>query len=581
MTLEKAPTKKKIPKLKELKKPIIIGVTVSLIAITGIVTGVIVLKMIRKNEIVFVYGVYSCAYDIDPLAAFGPQDIQVINQVAEGLFEIDVKSDKSRIINNLAIDHTWSDDALNLTCFLRQGVKFHDDTPFNATAVKWNFDRLHRLLNNTNYPELWLFPDNQTIINQTQVLGEYTIRFILNAPYVPLESLLTSWTSFILSPTATPEDEFIDVLTGDLVGTGPFIYDSIVWEGIVPINVIMSANPYYWGGKPKIDKLIFSKIPYVPGDASHFDKGLSSGEIHLGGNMYFNESLLNKFKNNSSFTVHDGIPRTLVSWLIINNRLINATMRKAISYAFNYSSLIEVAPHLWKKPESPIPEGILYHNTTGINIPYCNISLARQILKDVNWSGIAGALLADDNVSAGNEWELVANSSFPLATYNYSWIIGWTGGHFYILDHLTEAFKQIGVKLERVNLTEAEWDYRAQEKYGYTRDMFEITYIAWVADYNDPSNYINSLFSNKKPNWNIGQVNDTQVQEWMEEGLEETNETAREEIYYQIQKRLIEEVYPNIWIWQWRRTDVYVSNLRGWYPNGFKDLFKFVYLVKA
>ncbi|MFX1357102.1 MAG: ABC transporter substrate-binding protein, partial [Promethearchaeota archaeon] len=516
MTLEKAPTKKKIPKLKELKKPIIIGVTISLIAITGIISGVIILSMIRKNEIVFVYGVYNCAYDIDPLAAFGPQDIQVINQVAEGLFEIDVKSGKSEIIHNLAIDHTWSDDALNLTCLLRKGVKFHDETPFNATAVKWNFDRIHRLLNDTVYPELWLFPDNRTIINQTQVLGEYTVRFVLNAPYIPLESLLTSWTSFILSPTSTPEDEFIDILTEDLVGTGPFIYKSIAWEGIVPINVIMSANPYYWGGKPRIDKLIFRKIAFIPGYPIHFANNLSSGEIHLGANMYFNETLLNKFRSNSSFTVYEGIPRASLTLVTMNNKLINITMRKAISYAFNYSSLIEVAPHLWKKPESPIPEGILYHNTTGINAPYCNISIARQTLKDVNWSGIAGTLPADDNVSAGNEWELVANSSTPLATYNYSWIEGWAGGHFFILDHLTEAFKQIGVKLQRVNLTRAEWDYRAQEKYGYTRDMLELTYLEWVLDYNDPSNIINTLFSNKKPNWNIGQVNDTQVQQWME-----------------------------------------------------------------
>ncbi|MFX0060310.1 MAG: ABC transporter substrate-binding protein, partial [Candidatus Heimdallarchaeota archaeon] len=260
MKVKKAPFKKKIS---TFKKPLFIGGITSILAIAGIVGGIIFLSMIRINEIVFVYGVYHCAYKIDPLAAFGPQDIQVINQVAEGLFEIDVKSDKSKIINNLAIDHTWSDDALNLTCFLRQGVKFHDGTPFNATAVKWNFDRLHRLLNSTNYPDLWLFPDNQTIINQTQVLGEYTIRFILNTPYVPLESLLTSYTSFILSPTSTPEDGFIDVLTRKLVGTGPFIYDSITWEGIVPINVIMSANPDYWGGKPRIDKLIFRKIAFI------------------------------------------------------------------------------------------------------------------------------------------------------------------------------------------------------------------------------------------------------------------------------------------------------------------------------
>ncbi|MFX1298948.1 MAG: ABC transporter substrate-binding protein, partial [Promethearchaeota archaeon] len=431
------------------------------------------------------------------------------------------------------------------------------------------------------YPDVWLLPDYQTIINQTQVLGEYTSRFVLNAPYVPLEGLLTSWTSFILSPTSTPENDFIDVLTGDLVGTGPFIYDSIAWEGTVPINVSLSANPHYWGGKPKIDKLFFRTITFDPNSGQFpMKQSLSSGEVHLAVNPYFNESVIDEFRSNSSFTVQEGISLTRQDWIVMNNRLINATMRKAISYAFNYSSAIELAPHLFKKPKSPIPEGILYHNTTGINIPYFNISMARQVLKDVNWNNTAGALPADGNVSAGNAWESLVTEGTPLATYNLTWRHGEGGGAYnFVLGNFTEDLRQIGVKLERVNVTPAQWWYQINELYIYHRNMYHFTFLDWTADYNDPSNVINVLYTNKRIGLNAGQVNDTQVQQWMDDALVETDPIVRGQLYYQIQKRLIEEIYPNIWFHHFLRTDVYVSNLRGWYPNGFKNLFKFVYFA--
>ena len=575
MKAEKAPPKRKVPKIGELKKTLIISGIIAAIAIAGIIVGINIYSMTtQKPDVVLVVGTYGSPSNIDPLAASFQSDIDIIQQVAEGLFEIDVKSNNSEIIYNLAINHLWSVDALNLTCTLRQGVKFHDGTPFNANAVKWNFDRNYRFRNDTAYPELWRLPDGKFIINQTQVLGEYAIRFVLNAPYVPLVSLLTSYTSFILSPTSTPEDDFIEVLTGDLIGTGPFIYDTLAWDD----NVSMSANPYYWGGKPKIDKLIFKRIEtFIP---IHFPmrNSLLSGEIHLAKQPYFNESTINEFRSDSSFTVQDGISTPTQHCFVMNNILINITMRKAISYAFNYSSLIEVNAALWERAISPIPEGVLYHNTTGIHIPDCNISKARQTLKDANWNGTAG-LTANDNITAGNEWETIANSPTPLATYNYSMPIEWGGGYIIMLNHLTEDLKQIGVKIVRVNITYAQWDYQVSELEGYHRNMFHFTVLGWFADFNDPSNCINVLFTNKRLGFNFGQVNDTEVQQLMDDALAEIDPNARRQLYYEIQKHLIEEVYPHTWIISWRRTDVYVSNLRGWYPNTFKDLYKFVYFV--
>jgi ABC-type transport system substrate-binding protein len=558
MTVEKSTPKKKPLKMESYRKPIIIGGLITAVAITGIISGIIFFKETPKGDVLYFFG-YGLPFTLDPIDVMDPVDSDIINQVVEGLFDIDKNSE---IIYCLATDHEWSSDGLNLTCTLRQGVKFHDGTPFNATAVKWNFDRAYRLLAIIPFSFLWILPDGRPIINETQVLDDYIVKFILNAPYGPLLSLFASTYSYIVSPTATPADNFISSETGGLVGTGPFIFDFYAEN-----NVTLSANPYYWAGKPKIDKLIV----LVP--TKSVEDALLSGEILMKKGVVFNESTLNSFRSNHLFNVSDPIPIPFLDFIAMNNKLINITMRKAISYAINYSNYLYSNRYIHAK--GPIPESILYHNITGIDVPYYNISVARRALKDGNWPG-TDLLTVNNNISAGNEWELLANSSTPLAIYNYSACYNWPRSIWYA-DRITEDLKQIGVKVEPVNLTSAHWFRIYYEWDGYHRNMAELFYNFWLADYNDPSNFITEFYTNQKLGDNVGQVNDTQVQEWLEDALMETDATVRRQLYYKIQKRLVEEVYPNIWLNSWTRTDIYVSNLRGWYPHPFKDPLKFVY----
>jgi ABC-type transport system substrate-binding protein len=245
-------------------------------------------------------------------------------------------------------------------------------------------------------------------------------------------------------------------------------------------------------------------------------------------------------------------------------------MRKAISYAFNYSSFTETSPEDDRKAKSPIAERTLYYNVTDINVPFYNVSYARQTLKDANWPGTA-LLTANGNISVGNEWELIANSSTPLATYNYTHVINWEGTWF-LADLFVEDLKQIGVKIEVVNITV--WELLSIV-YG-NKDLINFVYAFWIGDYNDPSTYINTLYSNTSiENW--GQVYDPQVQNWMEEALMETDPIKRRNIYYDIQKHYVEEVYPSVWLTYSLRKDIYVSNLGGWYPSAFRFSFKSVY----
>lgn len=561
---------KKIPKKKRFhttRKPIFVGGIVSIVALAGIVAGVVWYLNIKPKKRTLILGTWDAPSTwIDPLETWATNAL--IENTAEGLFTVDVRSNNSEIINNLALNYMWSTDDLNLTCTLRQDVEFHDGTPFNASAVKWNIDRIYGLIDAMIYPELWKLPDGRFIINETLVMDDYIIRFVLNAPFAPLKNLLASWTSYILSPTSTPPDDFLNPNSEYLVGTGPFVYDDLE----INVSYSLTANLDYWGGRPHIDKIYFKVIS---GEMTG-EEALLSEEIDIINNSLLNQSMLNMFLDNPSLKVKE-INVAQVRWLMLNNELINSTMRKALSYAVNCAAINEffVSSALEK---SPIPINVLYHNMTGINVPYYNVAIARQVLKDAGWPGTEN-LTVNGDISPENDWEVVANSSTPLATYNYT---GWEYGFFeFDVNHtgavLVENLKQIGVKLELVSVPYHIWEWMCYNQFGYHRNMLEITFRGWLSDYNDPSNFINSHYTTKNITWfgnyNVGQVNDTFVQQWMEEAIFETDPNVRRQLYYQILKRLIEEVYPNIWLHSPVYYDVMVSNLEGYYPNWYRPFY--------
>ncbi|MHA1986834.1 MAG: ABC transporter substrate-binding protein [Promethearchaeota archaeon] len=557
----KAKKKGQKKKLKDLKKPLIGGGLIGAVAIAGIVSGILIWSSLeRPYGGTFIMG-YSGGLDrIDPLLN---ADTFIISQIAEPLFTemINQSSGYRENVPHLAKEGIWSSDGLNFTCILREGIEFHDHTQFNATAVKWNFDRLHRLLINMSYPWMWYHSDWTLVLNRTEILGEYTVRFVLNKPFVPFRSLLTYPQAYIVSPASTPDDRFLDVFSEQIIGTGPYIYDS----NEVYVNTTIIANNNYWDTpKPIMDKLIF--IPYntIEGNERFFAK-----ETHyaVGNDSYFEE-----YSSDPTIVVDEFIGAEY-DYLGMNNIRVNLTMRKAISYALNYSSILEVRDLISHGSQircrSPLPLGTLYANWEDYDLPYYNVTRARQVLKELNWPGTEN-LTANNNITSGNEWEAIANSPSPLGIYNITYVIGWESIVIVLPPIITENLKQIGVKVETFPLT---WGEHWGNIFTGKTDLW---WIGWMIDYNDPANTLNALFSvNSDGHSNFQQTNDTQVQQWMEEGVIETNPLIRRQLYYNIQKRLIEEVYPFAWLYSPVWYDVYRSNLRGWEVWGagsFKNL---------
>ena len=593
MSMDDKALKKKQPKkvvqILKKKPTVVIGVAAT-VAIAGIIGGILIFVNIPEEKVLYI-SYARLGIGIDPHQTWAPTDYEIINQVAEGLFIHDSVNGHSRIINNLAINHSWNENATEYNFELRQDVEFHDGNLFNAEAVQWNIERIYTLIDNgkMHFTKVqdWLFSDGSRIINHTQIINNYTIKFVLNKPYIPLTALLASTSSSMISPFSAPNDDFLDHYSEDLIGTGPFLYD--LWN--FNQSLILSSNPNYWGQKPQIDKLIFKFY------GTHNDKfdALLSGELSMlsgynelyshGDPTYwdsmgiYDDDILDVFIIHPDIIVEEGPPSTFFDYFLMNNELINVTMRKAISYAFNYSAYIDkgLNGHVTRL-RSPIPEGILYSNTTEINVPYYNITMARQTLKDVNWNGIAGALTANDNITVGNEWEKLLEDGTPVATYNFSYIAGMLNG-IILLNITRENLKQIGIKIEAAELSPGEFVQRCWEIPPYHLNMFELSWMGYIPRFNDPSSIINFLCSNKALDFNYCQINDSLTQDLMELAISETNETARKQLYYQIQKRLIEEIFPMCYLLSRNCFKIYRSNLKGLNVNHFNPVYNNIYFI--
>ena len=119
---------------------------------------------------------YADVVSLDPQdtndnASYGPEKLMF-----EGLLGFNAQMEMEPI---LAEKYEASDDATQFTFYLRQGVKFHDGTPFNAEAVKYNFDRVTNADNTLKRYGLY------SIISKTEVVDEYTVKFTTSEPLAP------------------------------------------------------------------------------------------------------------------------------------------------------------------------------------------------------------------------------------------------------------------------------------------------------------------------------------------------------------------------------------------------------------
>jgi peptide/nickel transport system substrate-binding protein len=227
----------------------------------------------------------------------------------------------------LADSWQTDDKALTLTVKLKQGIKFQDGTPFNAAAVKWNWDY-----------QIGAKVGNFRNVKSVDVIDDNTVRANLSGWDNAIVYKLVNRGGSIVSPTSWQTNGAAYGQTHP-VGTGPFVFVS--WTK--GVSVIYKRWDGYWQkGKPYLDGVQFQIIA----DETTRSMTLQSRGI----DVILQSSPLqsNDFKASGKYKMEEltqGIPTRIYvmvpSSANANSPLAKASVRQAIEYAIDKKSMVD------------------------------------------------------------------------------------------------------------------------------------------------------------------------------------------------------------------------------------------------
>jgi ABC-type transport system substrate-binding protein len=227
------------------------------------------------------------------------------------------------------------------------------------------------------------------------------------------------------------------------------------------------------------------------------------------------------------FTEDTGKPSLVYQYMGYNNHKYNATWRQAMSYAINYTYVIDVLRlgNAFRGYSAISPGFGAAWNSSISSGPYAidyDLNEARTIIQSM---GIGLGLGLSDDAA----WIAVADGSTPFLTVPHTYNTGNAFREDYQVA-ITAWYKLIGVKVVDDGVT-------FNEFLGYLYDDYDhlgIYAIGWAPDYLDPYNMLDPLF-NPASSSNSAQVDDAHLNALMASALAETDEGARNTIYQNIQ----------------------------------------------
>lgn len=276
---------------------------------------------------VLVVGQIAEPKSLDPATVTANNDFRIVFNIYDGL--VRYKSGTLEVEPALATSWDISEDGSEYTFSLREGVTFHDGSPFNAEVVKFNFDRV--LDESHPFYDTGPFPLSFMVgaIEGVEVIDDLTVKFTLNGPYAPFLSNLAYSPGLIVSKAGV---ESMGAEFGrNPSGTGPFKF--VEWRSNEA--VVVEANPDYWDGAPSLQAVVFRPIT---------DANTRTAEMLAGGIDVMVEVppvALSEFQSDDYVVVEQAGPH--VWFLILNAKegpFANKLVRQAANYAVNKESLV-------------------------------------------------------------------------------------------------------------------------------------------------------------------------------------------------------------------------------------------------
>jgi len=314
-----------------------------------------------KNKLVI--GLDSDPPQMDPHLSTAAVDRQVFQSIFNTLVDVDKNLN---FVPELATSWKISDDGKTYTFKLRQGVVFHDGTPFNAEAVKFNFERM--LDPKFGSPRL----SEINLIDNVKVIDDYTVEIHLKEPYSPFLSVLSDRAGMMVSPTAVKKEG--KDFSNHPVGTGPYKFVSHVKQG----DLVVERFDKYWGNKPKIKTVVYK--PFTDGNTRITN--LISGNVDIVNQFDYKDIDRVKKASNVKMDVTESLG---FQGLQLNTKVApfdNKKVRQAVNVAIDRQAIAKVVFHNGVTPgNSPFP-GSSWAHLDDFKVPKADVEKAKQLLQE-------------------------------------------------------------------------------------------------------------------------------------------------------------------------------------------------------
>jgi len=414
--------------------------------------------------------------------------------------------DTGEFVPGLAERWEISDDGLIYTFHLRQDVVFHDGTPFNAGAVRFNLERISSADLESQKARFMLGP-----YEQTEIVGEYTVRIVLSEPFAPLLDALSQVYLGMASPAAV--DKWGDEYQLHQVGTGPFTFA----EYVPGDHLLLRRNPdYAWGPsvyQHKTAQLNEIEFRFFTDPATR-SPALETEEADVMGEIPPQD--VARLESSKDFRVED-VALPGASLMIFMNTarppLDDVRVRQALLYGSDREAVVSTI----FRDTSRVAYGPLAAVTFGYDpavqddYPY-DPARAVALLEEAGWTDSDGDGLRDRE-----------GEPLVLELYLMSW------GHMPQIGQLLEAqWRNLGVRTESQVVSYPEALQVAGEGQHHL--------IPFNLSGNDPD--ILRKFFHSQATFNWAKVDDLELDAWLEEAAHVSDRQHRAALYSQVQRRV-------------------------------------------
>lgn len=407
--------------------------------------------------------------------------IVITAQIEETL--VNFKPGTLELTPGLAESWTPNDDATVWTFTLRQGVKFHDGTAFNADAVVFNLQRFadptfefgYRAEGNTFSIFPYIFGGFQgepsSLWAGVEKVDENTVNVILTRPTPLFPNLIAASYFGISSPDAikaagikygTPE--------GGAVGTGPFQFTE--WQP--GQSLTLTRFDGYWGEPAKLPGVVVRFIADAPERLAE----LQAGSIDLTTDLA--PEALTTIQNdpNLALTPLEPFNIAFLSLNLNNKPFDDPKVRQAIAYAIDKQAILDsFYGGVGAIADDFLPETLGWARPTTLEAYPYDPAKAKALLAEAGYpDGFSTVVLSDTTEIPLELWYIpVSRPYFPTPQP--------------IAEAIATYLADVGIQVE---LKTEDWgvylkNWNAGAKNGLVQ-------LGWTGDYGDPNNFLYTQF---------------------------------------------------------------------------------------